>query len=482
MLTLGAVPGLDMFHFYFIFLCIKLLFAYLLFRAIAAISHPLLLLFLLCLPSQNFYIALLDTHVTSSGLQQAWPLYLEVFLQCRSWSTELVCLAVALLCLAPRNIEKSSWGLGGALLFLGLAAADNPYHLVHITGFALGTLLYFSESNLDRLKSRKLRPEQIYGLVALVVAMLALLGPVFFAVNTDEKSPDVTWFFWLGEFQNYRVLSFYLLPFVLIRRLPREWYPLFGVGIMSGLVTLILPLLFSHRTLADPWRYIRPTLPVLLMLDCGLIAFHVKRLVATYSRSQIQIILFETGAGLLVGLSLATAALTWQSRMQHMRSYLMTHIIFYENAIKVFDRFASTQPDAPTTYLASEENFMITSLVTLSATKGRGLPMPNIGAGLRGSWTQELVDCATPDPVVVVGGSLHLDESGSPVPPCPRCQPEQLTVGDNTAIGGSNFEYYSPTLGWNSKTEGLTNVNNAGYKTPVYPFVVWHCPAKTPEQ
>jgi hypothetical protein len=479
LLTLGAIPEINIFIVYVVLLSLQPLFVYLLFRAAAVIASPALLLFLLCFPADELIVGSVKFNLSNYGLQKIWIELLDTFYQCRSWSTELVALAVALCFLAPKSIQKSGWGLGGALLGLGFAAMDNPYHLVHLVGFFIGSTLYFISLNLSQSGSRQLLKHQKRALLFTVVIMLALIGPVVSAVGVDaDASVTVEWSTWLTAFHDNQSLYLYLLPLGLAWwGLPREWYPLLGVAVVGGAITVTLPLFFADRTLVDPYRYLRSTLPIMIFANYGLLCFYTRRLLRkAIATNQPRNSAFTYS--LLWTLSLGVGVTTWPNRMQRCNESLKVRLLFCENGKKIYERFAATGPEAPRTFLTPNITHELADLVTLATPYENKLPPASIASAARGSWntqagtwTSEVYDCDSRMPAVLVGTSLEFEDADSPVLPCGRCTPEDLTM----------LDYRTTTTLDNSSYGAAENPQDPSrmlyYQTPTHPYIVWHCPA-----
>lgn len=479
LLTLGAIPEINIFTVYLVLLSLQPLFVYLLFRAAAIIASPTILLLLLCLPADEVIIGSVRLNLSNFGLQRLWIELLETFYQCRSWSTELVALAFSLYFLAPKSIQKSGWGLGGALLGLAFAAMDNPYHLVHLVGFLIGSTLYFLSLNRSQTGSRQLLRQQKRALLFTVVIILALVGPVVSAVGVDvDASVAVEWSFWLKRFHENQALYLYILPLALAWwGLPREWYPLLGVAVVGCAVTVALPLLFADRTLADPFRYLRSTLPIVIFANYALFCFYTNRLMRkATSANHNNISAFSLG--LVWILAVGFSVITWPSRMQRCNDSLNQKLLFCENGIKIYERFAATGPEDPATFLTHDIAYMLADLVTMTTPYENKLPPARSTSAVRGSWStqagtwnSEVYDCDSQMPAVLVGISLEFEDADSPVLLCGRCVPEDLTLLEQQQTMTLDLSSFGIVRNPQDPSREIY------YQTSTHPFIVWHCPA-----
>jgi len=469
MSVLLAIPGVQAAHLYLLFLGLLVGFGYLMFRALGLVSSPFVALGLLT-------IGLPHGHkIPGVQLARMWHETLDVFISCRSWGTELFAIGAALVLMSPSVVKQSTWALPAALLCLGLACGDNPFHVVHLTGFGLGLLLYFRAQNQSEGIGNGLLRWQ-WTVVALgVLACASIFGAAMYALGVDEPGTGVLWSTWLREIGYLKVLPYYMAPLVLAWwRPPREWYPLIGTAVLSSAVILFLPLVVTHRTMGDILRYLRPTFPIILVADLGLVWLYAERLGSMLNADFRRRLLFRFGPTIVMtGVGLALFAEGLPGTLEFKRQALAGRVISIESGLKVYHRFATKPENTTPVYLLAEDHFVFTSWASTAYPRTFGrLSVDGVApddwdkAFSAGSWQREPFDCSRPEEAFLVS-SLREDEAGQPVQECKRCVPEELLL---PAV--SNRERILRV-----QSEIFGHFMEANYSSPYFPYIVWRCAA-----
>ena len=118
-----------MYHLHVLFFVMALVYIYAIVQSGGLPAHPVVLLPVIRLPAAN-------------ALR-----HFEIVFATRSYGTEYLALGGFLLMVSIVGTNGSFVALGVACFCLGLASFDNPLHLIHIAGFALGVCLYFRDEN-----------------------------------------------------------------------------------------------------------------------------------------------------------------------------------------------------------------------------------------------------------------------------------------------------------------------------------------------
>jgi len=452
----SEIPGFRVIHLHLTFLVLTGVFIYLFFRALGAVSTP--------------WLGVLLVVATPGGVQliegNPWSAQLSIFASCRSYGTEMVFVSLATVLMAPVFVRSSAWSLAGAVCCLGMAAADNPFHLVHLVGFGLGVLGYFWLENRAAGASEPLQKWQWLIMVCGVVACLAVVGPALFSLGADDGHARTEWSKWIFSLSDSKVIIPYLLMLGLAWwRPPREWYPLIGIALMTSIVMLFLPLIISHRTLQSTYRYTWPTLPTVVVADFGLLWFYFGRLgrrLIDASRQDIEHLMGQGTTMVVIAVYIAFV----QEWFRGVELLAVRQIVELESSEALYRRFANGDEEGPPVHLDINTHHSMTEFRSLVPRARVDLGDEPIIDTWPGRWEQSIFQCDGTEEVRYVGIGYDFDEHGKPTMGCSRCSPESLWDRE-----GDPFMLYSTRLG----RQVFVYSDEMG--SPYYPFTVWTCAA-----